>query len=260
MPGAGDGQGAVRHVVGDRGTGGGYSVFAHGDRGDQVGVAAQKRAVSDHGAVLFLAVKVRGRAAAAKIHVLPHFGVAHIAQVRAFCAGVHRAVFDLHKVAQVHVFPDHAVVADVGKRAGVGAVFHGRIGQFGVVKRHMVAHGGILDVGVRADHAAAADHRFADQNGVRQNRGVVSDHHVGADQHAVGRRDVHAADHVAVQNVALHDVVQRVQLLAVVRAKRYLGVFHHIGAHVAAFSDQDLQAVGQVVFVLHVVVCNVSSA
>ena len=71
----------VRHVFGDGGAGADDAARAHVYRGHQGGVAADKRAFANNGAVFFMAIVIAGDGAGADVHIFANVGIAQVAEV-----------------------------------------------------------------------------------------------------------------------------------------------------------------------------------
>ena len=94
-------------------------------------------------------------------------------------------VFDLDKVADVHVFTDDAVRPQLHPGADGGPVPDAAGAPLAGVERDVLAHHRVLQQAVGADHAARADHRFAPQDGAGQNKNPGCDLHLRVDTDAV---------------------------------------------------------------------------
>ena len=100
---AGDRQRHRRNIVRDGRARGGVCAVAHGDRRDQIRVAADEGVVADGGAVLFCTVVVDRDRSAAEIDVLSDVTVADIGQMRDLRPVVDDRVLELDKVAHLDV-------------------------------------------------------------------------------------------------------------------------------------------------------------
>src|SRR4051794_6931293 len=99
LAGAGDSERVGRNVLGDDATRRRPGAIADFHRGDERGVDRSLDVGPDLGAVLALAVVVRGDVAGADVGVLAHVGVADVGQVRDLGAAADRRVLDLDEGA-----------------------------------------------------------------------------------------------------------------------------------------------------------------
>ena len=105
----------------------------------QVGVAADKAVVADGGAAFDLAVIVDHHHAAAEIAVFSHVGVADVGQVGHRGPLADGGIFDLDKVADVHVFADDAVRPQLHPRADGGPVANAALAALAGVESDVFA-------------------------------------------------------------------------------------------------------------------------
>ena len=101
LPGPGHCQRIRRYLIGNGAAGGDIGAFAHRDRCNEIGVAADECPVANGAAVLFEPIIIGGNGSAAEVDAAAHVGIAHIGQVRHLGAFSQHAVFQLHKRADM---------------------------------------------------------------------------------------------------------------------------------------------------------------
>src|ERR1043166_8361061 len=253
LPPAGNPKGAVRDVLGDRGTGADVGLFPDAPRDNQLRVAADEGAVLDDGGILLPPVVVAGDRARPDVHLGPDRRVAEVGEVIGFRPGPHRRLLQLHEIADLCPFAHHAFGAQMRERTDRCALCNTRTDDEAEIQNYgFVGDFRVNNADVSLDLAGGAD------PGVSLERDTRMDDCVGADfdvRFDVGRGRVDDGDAGCHEFFVLclsHDSTHFRELGAAVDAPNLLWVVDGQRFHRQLAPAVDANQVSQVVLALGV--------
>ena len=212
-----------------------------------------------HRAVLVRAVVIRGDAARAIVHTLAHRGVAQIRQMVGLRTPRQRGIFDLDKVADMHLGPQHRAGPQAGKWANQCALAHRHAELFAVDVGKRMNHRarrnfGICNHAIRANAHALPQADLAVKHAIHINLDILRAGQRAA--HIQPRRvsQPHALLHQANGQALLIHAFQFGQLHRAVDAGDLRGIKNLVRHHGHAVSHRKLHDVGQVILVLRILV------
>jgi len=145
------------------------------------------------------AVVVAGNDSGADVGLLADLSIAKVGEVVSFGTFAEFGLLGLNEVADMGVFADLTARAQVGKGANLGSVGDGAVCQYtALANQHIASQCAVLDHGVRADVAIAADARRTQQLHKGFDDGIGRDLNLGVDDAGFGPEDGDASGHEAV--------------------------------------------------------------
>ncbi len=156
-------------------------MFLHLNRCHQIGIAADKGMIPDHGSMLFLPVIIHADDSASHIDLLPQVSIADIGQMGHLGFVTDSRILDLHKVSDPHMISDPAARPDIGIGSDGGRASDPTVQNHGGLQRRPVRNLCILQPVVGIKEAAGTKNRGSLQNISGINDRILPNPYVRAD-------------------------------------------------------------------------------
>jgi len=178
-------------------------------------------------------------------------GIADIGQMAGARSGTDRGVFDLDIGSDQDIVGEDGTRANMAVRPDVAVPPDHALGRDRIRDDCPVADLHIIEASLRPDPAVFADNRLPPEDSARVDDRIAADLNHRVDPGRIRVDDLHAACHMPAADTAVQDLPGLFQLNPVVDAADLVEVCN-IGTDLVAVPDQDLNRIGQVIFLLRV--------
>ena len=206
---------------------------------------------ADHGLVLVNTIVVRGDVAAADVGVFPDDRIARVAEVGQLGAVTDLDVLCFVERADLAVFAEHGVFAEVAERPNGRAGADAGFGCVGALDGCVLPDVGVAQSRVWADHRALPHRGAANELNVRQQGHVLGQSDIDIDPRGFRILDRHTFAHPLFGDAAVEFTPEGRELDAVVRAFNLPLIGGHGRGDAVAVFTHDAEHVGQV----HLALC-----